>query len=714
MKNTDNRLLRSTTAPFIATAANIILIFIIYLLARVEFLFENYSLFSKSIEEGRLLNLFGAGFVFDTPGIMYTNALYILLMLIPLHWKENASYYKVCKWVFITVNSVALVSNLVDSVYFGFTGRRTTADVASEFSNESNLLKIMGNEFITHWYLVIFAALLIWGMWKLYVSPKPDKSRISLPRYYILNSICFVIGATICVTGIRGGLLNHWWQYILAIPLIYLGTYLRDKGKNGKIAGIASYIIAAALVATAPIGGWRHRDIRPIAISNANAFTSHPSETGLILNTPFTIIRSIGNSPFSDPGYFTTEAEKEEMKTLFNPVHRNDSISQPFEKKNIVVIIIESFGREYIGGFSRQVLGDSYAGYTPFTDSLMQHSVTFRHSFANGRKSIDGMPSVLSSIPMFVKPFILTPQSLNHISGFPSILKDEGYSSAFFHGARTGSMGFDGYAKSIGFENYYGREDFDRDTNDSGESFDGYWAIWDEPFLQYYAKKMSEMKQPFVTAVFTASSHHPFRVPDQYKDKFKEEELPIHKCIRYTDNALRLFFDTASRQPWFSNTVFVITSDHTNQSNHDEFRSDIGSFSAPFIIYEPGGALEPGMRDGIAQQADILPTILNYIGYSKPFLTFGKDVLRTPASETWAVNYINGVYQYVKHGLVIQFDGKATNGIYRLYDYRMAHNLLKEGQLSEEDKNTAAKMEKELKAIIQTYMDRMLSDNLQP
>lgn len=124
----------------------------------------------------------------------------------------------------------------------------------------------------------------------------------------------------------------------------------------------------------------------------------------------------------------------------------NDSLTK--RKKNVVVIIIESFGREYIGGFNKWLDGGRYKGYTPFVDSLMQHSATYQYSFCNGRKSIDGMPSVLSSIPMFIEPFFLTSASMNNVSGLAGELKEEGYYSAFFHGAENGSMGFQAFARA--------------------------------------------------------------------------------------------------------------------------------------------------------------------------------------------------------------------------------------------------------------------------
>jgi phosphoglycerol transferase MdoB-like AlkP superfamily enzyme len=217
---------------------------------------------------------------------------------------------------------------------------------------------------------------------------------------------------------------------------------------------------------------------------------------------------------------------------------------------------------------------------------------------------------------------------------------------------------------------------------------------------------MSKMKQPFMTSVFTASSHHPFAVPEKYKKQFTEEELEIHKCIRYTDMSIGRFFDTASRQPWFKNTIFVLTSDHTNMSNHAEYQTDLGGFCSPIIIYDPSHP-EGKTLDKIAQQIDILPTIMGMLHYSKPYFGFGIDVLNTPREDTWAVNYLNGYYQYVRYGYVLQFDGTATTAVYSLDDKLMKNNI--KGKVAVQQK-----MEQELKAIIQQYMVRMTQDRMLP
>ena len=636
------KLMSKTYSPLLAVLWNLLLVYVVYQIARLEYYLENTDYLTYSFKAWR------GGLLFDTSAIIYTNALYILLMLLPF---KQSDYQRCCKWLYLIINGVALAINLADSVYFQYTMRRTTTTVFSEFSNEGNLGSIIGTEFIHHWYLVLLFMGVMWLLWRLYATPK---------KHHALNLASLILIVPLCVAGIRGGFTTA---------------------------------------------------VRPITISNANQYTQRPTDAALVLNTPFSLIRTIGKNVFTIPAYFENEAD---MEAIYSPVHhpisprlsRDSRISSDssFTRKNIVVLIVESFGREYIGALNKDLEGGKYKGYTPYVDSLINKSTTFRYSFCNGRKSIDGMPSILSSIPMFVEPFILTPASMNDYTGLAGLLAKEGYETAFFHGAQNGSMGFEAFARKTGFQKYFGRTEYE--AAHGTDDYDGTWAIWDEPFLQYYANEMSKMHEPFMTAVFTASSHHPFVVPEQYQKIYPEEGLEIHKCIRYTDMAIGRFFETASRQPWFNNTIFVLTSDHTNMSDHAEYQSDLGGFCSPIIIFDPSQP-EGKTEDKIAQQIDILPTILGMLGYSKTYLAFGIDVLNTPAEDTWAVNYLNGIYQYVKYGYVLQFDGQQTKAVYRLDDRLMKNNL--KGKTDVE-----TKMERELKAIIQQYMERMKHNRLQP
>ena len=641
-------------SPIGTVVWNLGMAYVVYFIARLVFLVANYSFYEGHLAFPHLMEMLGGGLVFDTAAILVTNSLYIVILLLT-PWRRLA------QWVYVVINAVALAVNLADCVYFRFTMRRTTTTVFNEFQNENNLAGVIGTEMVNHWYLVLLFIILVYAMWKLYRSP----------------------GKAVPV--------GKWWVWYPSQVLL--------------LAACAPFVVAG-------IRGGFTTAVRPITISNANQYVDRPIEAALVLNTPFSIYRTIGKDVFVVPNYFSDEKT---LASIYTPIHTpNDSLAGANSslltlhsslKKNVVVLIVESFGREYIGALNETLENGQYKGYTPHVDSLVSHSTTFRYSFCNGRKSIDGMPSILSSIPMFVEPFFLTPASMNQVSGIASLLAGEGYETAFFHGAQRGSMGFMAFARSTGFQQYYGREDYNDDPRFGGDDdFDGMWAIWDEPFLQYYATKMSEMKEPFMTAVFTASSHHPYHVPEQYKDVYPEEGIEIHKCIRYTDMAIGKFFEKASHEPWFKNTIFVLTSDHTNLSDHPFYQTDIGGFCSPIIIYDPSQPVGE-MQDKIAQQIDILPTVMGMLHYQKPYFGFGIDLLNTPAEDTWAVNYLNGIYQYVKHGHVLQFDGQQTKGMYALDDSLMQHNLV--GKVPQQPQ-----MELELKAIIQQYMERMTQDRL--
>lgn len=641
--------------PLFSLVANVVLAYLVYFVARVAYLLENYSFFKEGLSFGHLMRMFRGGLMFDTTALVYSNALYILLMLFPLWLKETDAYHRFCRWLFVVVNAIGLLLNLCDAVYFPFTLRRTTTSVFREFNNENNLGGIFTTEVVNHWYFVLLFIVVTWGMYKLYRMPKSNASDFNTLQtkwqFAGINFLSLALAAVICVGGARGGL------------------------QSG---------------------------VRPITISNANEYVKRPIECALVLNTPFALMRTIGKSIFKVPATF---ASLDASAKFFNPIHTPNAEVKA-NKKNVVILIVESFGREYIGAYNTQLEGGHYKGYTPNVDKLIKESTVFEYSYANGHKSIDGMPSSLCGIPMFIEPFILTPASMNDYTGIPGHLSKWGYQTAFFHGANRGSMGFLAFANKIGFQKYYGRQDYAQDKRFGGDAdFDGNWGIWDEPFLQYYCAKMGEMKQPFMTALFTVSSHHPFVVPDKYKDQFKEGKLPIHKCIRYTDMAIGRFFESARKQPWFKNTIFILVSDHTNQSNHQQYKTDIGEFSAPFILYDPSGEIKSGKRAGIAQQTDIMPTVFGILGYNKPYLSFGCDLLNTPPQQTYALNYINGVYQYTKKGYTMQFDGNRVTGIYSLKDLLMQHNLV--GKVPEQ-----AQMERELKAIIYQYMYRMVNNKL--
>ena len=654
--------------PVLSLLGNILVVYLLFTLCRLAFLLKNWGLYADTMTWGHAVNLFGAGLIFDTSAILYTNAPIILLMLLPLHWKERPCYYKIVRWIYVILNSIAIYSNLIDCVYFPFTGKRTTSTVFAEFSHEGvgNMTKIFAEQFLSNWYLVILAGVFSWVLWKLFLPPLKKKhvangdndNNRSLVNYYVVQSLSLLIAIPLCIGGMRGGFTTA---------------------------------------------------VRPITISNANQYVDRPVETGIVLNTPFSIYRTLSKKPMTIPNYM----DEEEAQRLFTPVHiPTDSLA--FKPMNVVVFIIESFSKQHFGFYNKTLRNGTYHGYTPFLDSLItHHALTWQYSYANGRKSIEGMPSSLSSLPNYVEPLFLTPASLNRMSGLARELGEhEGYTTAFFHGAQNNSMGFQAFARATGFKSYYGRTEYNADPNYHGDDdYDGTWAIWDEEFLQFFADRMSEMTPPFMTAVFTASSHPPFSLPERYKGRFPKGDNEIQECVGYTDHALRLFFDKARKQPWFENTLFVITADHTSSHIDPFYKTSLGAYNVPIIFYAPGDSALKGYDNSrVVEQIDIMPTVLSYLHYHHPYVAFGKDMIGTPPKETFALHWVpeSSGYQFVKGSYLIDFDGKDVTAAYNYRtDSTLHHNIL-----ATFSKDTLMQMTQQMKSVIQQYMQCMTNDKL--
>lgn len=637
---------------------NLVLVYIVYFICRLAFVLVNWDVFGGNLSFGYAMSLFGAGVIFDTTAILYSNALFILLFLLPFHWKENARFYQVVRWLFTIVNSIMLITNLIDCVYFGYTGKRTTTSVLQEFQHEGggNLASIFLDGFINYWYLVILAGVLCYGLYRLFRSPKDFPIR-NLKVYYLSQIVCLLLAVPFTIFGMRGGMTTA---------------------------------------------------TRPITISNANQYVNRPLDAGIVLNTPFAIFRTLDKQPFVTPHYMSDA----EAKALYTPIHM-PADSASFRPMNVVVLIVEGMTKQHLGSVNRHLDNGQYKGFMPFIDSLMTRSLSFEYSYSNGRKSIDGMPSVLSSIPNFVEPFFLTPAALNDVSSLAGELtRHKGYTSAFFHGAMNGSMGFMAFARSVGFQKYFGRTEYNEDPNYNGDAdFDGTWAIWDEEFLQFYCDRMSEMKEPFVTSVFTASSHGPFALPERYIGKFPKGNDPMLETVAYADMSIQRFFEKAAKQPWYNNTLFVLTADHTSLNSYPEYTTDLGYYKVPIIFFAPGMPELQGMdHEKIVEQIDIMPSVLGLLGYDRPFVGFGQDIFHTPAEDKIAVNYIpaSGIYQLLKGDYLIQFDG--TN-VLHAYRFR-TDTLMQEDVKDSMPQDTLKEMENTLKSIIQQYMQRMNNNEL--
>lgn len=618
--------------------------FVLLLFTLTRILFYIFNAHNFEIDSlGNGLLLFIAGIRFDLSAIFYLNILLILMHVVPGTFKDRSWYQLLGKIYFVVVNGGALGANFVDVKFFDFEHKRLTADMFSSVWLGADFSNMLPQFLHDYWYLF-----LLW----------------------------FVVVASL------------WWLYPKAKTI---------DGKTQKLSSLKSLIIqifaAIVILGLGILAGRGGLQMKPLRIITATTYTS-AQNAGLVLNSPFTILQTLKKKEISGRKYF---ASTDEVKSHFNNSVEPDTVLvAKWDKPNVVVIILESFSSEYTGFFGGK------KSYTPFLDSLAQHSWSFRNAYANGKRSIEAMPSILASLPALTDDaFITSRYGSNRFNSLPGMLSEMGYSTSFFHGGHNGTMGFDSFAGAAGIKKYFGKNEY---RGPDGE--DGGWGIYDEEFLQFFAEELTSFKQPFFSAVFTLSSHHPYTVPDRYKGQFEEGALPILKTIGYTDFALKHFFEEAKKQPWFAHTLFILTADHTAQPMGLYFGNKVGNYDVPLIFYYPGDPSFKGSSSIVAQQADIMPSVLQLVGYNKPFISYGNSLFNSTSTH-FAVNYMSGIYQLIQGNYCLQFNGEKAIALFNYTE----DSLLKRNLLLVK-KDSAAAMEVKLKAIIQGYEEALESNAL--
>lgn len=617
-----------------------------YFLARFLFFLYNYGVVEVS-SVGEFFKLSYYGLAFDSAAILYVNLLFILLSMVPLRLTTAPWYRKLLFYVYFLTNLVAYALNFVDFIYYKYNFARTTLSVLDVVKNEGNKTAMFFRFMLSYWhvYVLFIVVSALWIYLYKRVKFKQSEQRLPTTTYYLSSLVGFVTIGTLIVGGIRGG----------------------DFKKS----------------------------TRPINLVDASKHIHTMAQADLVLNTTFAFIRTFNNNSFKKVDFKITD---EEIQFYIKPIKHYTTHSST--RPNVIVIITESMGREYIGAFNKDNGIDNYESYTPFLDSLAQHSLIFPNAFANGSKSIHGMSSVLSGIPSFVDAFTSSSYANQKIESLVSGLNALNYDTSFFHGAPNGSMGFLGFSNILGFDHYYGMEEYGND-----DDFDGSWGIWDAPFMQFMKRTLDKKKEPFFSTVFTVSSHEPFNIPEQYEGQFPKGHIDMHEPVGYTDYAFKRFFEAAKREPWFDNTIFVITADHPNQVYYDVYNKVINRRAVPILFYKSDGSLI-GSNAKLAQQIDIYPTLLDMIGHSKPFRSWGRSLIAEDEVEPFVINHNASQYHMLRGNYICTFDGHRATGFYDIKDKSLEHNLIA-NRTPEMDA-----LEIACKAFLKDYFERIVDKKL--
>ena len=579
------------------------LVFLLLSVTRLMFLLLNMTYFQDVSPLDFIL-----GLRFDASIVAYGFSVFILLSLFAGILYRYKVYRILLALFYFLPLTTAVLMNLSDAVYFRFIFRRSTFDVVRYFeSPASDGWRLLYTFAFDFWYIpLLFLLLLTYAVWAYHRAARSYE-----------NS-------------------TEGWTYRAIATVLTIG-----------------------LIILAGRGGLQLMPINPV---DAGLHTK-PGSISLVLNTPFSFLTTAFQQK-QKPLYYFTPAE---ASTYFSLDYEVKPYPHSFKGRNVVVLILESFGQEYIGFYNHKV------GYTPFLDSLFSESYVFPNAFANGKQSIDAVPAILSGIPALLqRPFTESVYASNRMPSLATYFSELGYHTQFFHGGVNGTMGFEAFTQSAGVEHYYGKSQYPKSDKD----YDGNWGIFDEPYLKYFANELTKNDRSFFSVVFTLSSHHPYTIPSAYTGRFPKGTYEIHESIGYSDHALKSFFEEAKKQPWYSNTLFVITADHMSHTEQFFHQHGIGMYNVPMVFYDPSTHWK-GVDSTVIQHADLFPTLIALTGGHVKGKFFGRNVFDSTAPHD-VLNYNNGSeYIYLKDSIQYGFMDNHLTGAYRYpKDSILTSNLL--------------------------------------
>lgn len=585
------------------------------------------------------------GFRFDIHTLLIFNSPLIILYGLPIRIKYNATYKKTTDIIFIITNSLSIGLNLIDVVYYRYLDKRSSSEIftflKSTDDNQANMLVSFISDF---WYMFLIFIIFLFCIIYLTKKTRLKETYFTQKKFwYISHGLCFIFLIGASIIGIRGGF-----------------------------------------------------QLRPMTLITATNYTS-AQYIPLIINTPFNIIMSSTSSSINKLNYFNDS----EIDSIYVPIHtkltNNRYIKSDNEKQNLVLIILEGIGQEMIGFYN----SSCKQSLTPFLDSLLKQSLSF-DGIANGRRSIEALPSIFAGLPSLMSTdYPSSKYAVNKLDGFGTTLKKHGYSTAFFHGGNNGTMSFNSTSKASGFDDYYGRNEYNNDKD-----FDGTWGIFDAAFLQYTANKLNEYSEPFAAIIFTLSSHHPYSLPKDYIISDSIGSTPFEKTVYYVDESLRDFFTTISKYEWFDNTLFVITSDHVSpEHKYDSYKNVKGVYQVPLAFYSKE-MIDNQQTNETAQHIDLGISIISALNIEDSIFSFGRNLFDS-ITQPFYINYLNNVFQFSDGHYLLQSDGENIKAIYDLEtDKNIKKNIYKDND------DRWLEIDRDFKSRLQQYNNRMINNKL--
>lgn len=628
----------------------------LYSLLRLGFLGAQQD-FLRDVPAADLAWAFVHGLRFDCAALVILNAPLLLLWNLGLPRQAGPGLRRTCFVLLALLNVPALMLNVVDYGYFPMVQRRLLYE---PFDRPGELLGM-----VPEWF-----------------------------QEYPLLVVAVLAAGALFILGL------HW---------VVARIDARSRGPEGRtLPTLASGLVLAGLCVVGVRGGLQQGILRP-----ADAFTHAPQAAVgyLTLNTTYTVLLSAVLKPVATVQAMPqADAEAVVAGLLAHPDEDAPRAGWPFARerrargtptrRNVVLLLMESWTGANVGPHDE---GGTRLSRTPVFDALCREGLLFTHFLASGQKSNEAIPSLVTSVPsLFRRPVIGSRDELVRLRGLGSILGEQGWDTSFHYGVERTIMGFEPFTRRAGFTTYRSVDDY---PGSDPAARDGRWGVYDHLYFLDTARWLDARPQPFLALLFSLTPHDPYTLPADRAAAYAPyaHETGYQRCLRYSDASLGEFMDHARRQPWFADTLFIVTADHTRFAPPNSY---VDAFRVPLLLYAPA-FIPPGVRDTLGSHVDILPTVLDVLDVPARHASMGRSLLAPGAR--FAVTWRDRGYAFFDDEHALLHDLRQPLGLYAWRsDGAFQHDL------GAQQPQKAQQLERSLLAWLQCVTTAVRDDRVWP
>ena len=399
----------------------------------------------------------------------------------------------------------------------------------------------------------------------------------------------------------------------------------------------------------------QHRPINP----SYTAFTNDPLVNSLTLNSTYSLMYAVSQMadevssfelyPKMNQDKVITEIhkamglEKDQFTSEEFPTLHTQQATLHFDHpKNLVIILEESLGAQFVGSLGGLPL-------TPEYDKLVPEAWSFNNLYATGTRSVRGIEAVITGfVPTPARSTVKLPNSQTNFFTIAKLLGKQGYDTNFIYGGGAHFDNMKTFFLGNGFNSIIEEKDF------VNPEFVGSWGVSDEDLFtkanQDFVAK-SKTGKPFFSLVFSSSNHDPFEFPDNKIELYNSPKATRENAVKYSDHSIGHFFRLAKQEDYWKDTVFLVVADHDARTTRSDL-VPIPSFHIPALII--GDGIKPKRDSRLASQIDLAPTLLSLIGVDSEHPMIGQDLTKVGDDYVGrAIMQFNENQAFLKNGKVV-------------------------------------------------------------